>query len=106
MQSLRIKASNLYLLMGAFLISTPAFAKDPDASTVAMPWEAPLEKILSSLRGGTAKILITLAIVLCGFGFAFGEQGSGFKKFLGMALGGSIVIMAVSFVADLFGASF
>jgi len=47
-----------------------------------------------------------LAIIATGIGMAFGEHGSGFKKVMGIAFGGSIVIGAVSFVSTLFGATF
>ena len=72
----------------------------------SMPWEAPLEKILTSIQGPVARVLILLAIIITGLMFAFGEHGSGFKKILGIACGGAVVVGSVSFMSTLLGAGF
>jgi type IV secretion system protein VirB2 len=71
-----------------------------------MPWEAPLEKILASIQGPVAKVLILLSIIITGLMFAFGDHGSGFKKILGIACGGSIVLFSVQFLSTLLGVTF
>ncbi len=87
-------------------MTAPAFASTPSAGGSGMPWEAPLQTILTSIQGPVARVFILISIIVCGLGMAFGEHGSGFKKIMGIAFGGAIVIGAVSFVSTLFGASF
>jgi type IV secretion system protein VirB2 len=87
-------------------LTSPAFASSPSSSGSGMPWEAPLDTILTSIQGPVARTFILIAIVVCGIGMAFGEHGGGFKKVMGIAFGGSLVIGAVSFVSTLFGAAF
>lgn len=87
-------------------LSSPAFAGSPSSTGSSMPWEAPLDTILTSIQGPVARVFILISIIVCGLGMAFGEHGGGFKKVMGIAFGGAIVIGAVSFVSTLFGASF
>lgn len=87
-------------------ISSPAFASSPSSSGSGLPWEGPLATILASIQGPVARVGILLAIIITGLMMAFGEHGSGFKKIMGIAFGGAIVIGAVSFVSTLFGAGF
>lgn len=96
------------LLTGLFIaaLTSPAFASSPSSGGSGMPWEGPLNTILSSIQGPVARVFILISIIVCGLGMAFGEHGSGFKKIMGIAFGGSIVIGAISFVSTLFGASF
>lgn len=88
--------SNLVLL----LAMTNAYA-----STTGLPWEGPLQKILDSLTGPVAKILGVLAIVIAGFGIAFGEAGSGMRRVFQVVLGLSIAFTASTLVVTLFGFS-
>lgn len=92
----------------AFVLAatSPAFASAPSAGGSGMPWEKPLDTILQSLQGPVARFFILAAIIVTGILMAFGEHGSGFKKVMGIAFGGSLVIGAISFVSSLFGASF
>jgi type IV secretion system protein TrbC len=78
------------------------FAINAFAATTGLPWESPLEKILASLTGPVAKILGVVAIVLAGFGIAFGEAGSGLKRIFQIVLGLSIAFTASSLVVSLF----
>ena len=73
------------------------------ASSTGLPWESPLEKILASLTGPVAKILGVIAIVLAGFGIAFGEAGSGMRRVFQVVLGLSIAFTASTLVVSLFG---
>lgn len=61
-----------------------------------MPWEGPLQKILSSLTGPVAKALGTIAIISLGFAIAFSEGGSFLRKALWVVLGLAIAFNAVS----------
>lgn len=73
------------------------------ATATGLPWEGPLEKILDSLTGPVAKILGVIAIVLAGFGIAFGEASSGMRRIFQIVLGLSIAFTASSMIVSLFG---
>jgi len=65
------------------------------SETSGMPWEGPLQKILDSLTGPVAKILGVVAIMIAGFGLAFGEGGGGVRRILQIVLGLSILGLIV-----------
>lgn len=73
------------------------------ATKTGLPWEGPLQKIANSITGPVAKIVGVLAIVLAGFGIAFGEAGSGMRRLFQIVLGLSIAFTASSLIVDLFG---
>lgn len=73
------------------------------ASQTGLPWEGPLQKIANSITGPVAKIVGVLAIVLAGFGIAFGEAGSGMRRLFQIVLGLSIAFTASSLIVNLFG---
>src|SRR3989338_9538501 len=75
------------------------------ATATGLPWETPLQKILDSLTGPVAKILGVIAIVIAGFGIAFGESGGVMRRIFQVVLGLSIAFTASSFVVSLFGFS-
>jgi len=83
-----------------FLLSLSA-----SATSTGLPWESPLEKILASLTGPVAKILGVIAIVIAGFGIAFGEAGSGMRRVFQVVLGLSIAFTASTLIVSLFGFS-
>jgi type IV secretory pathway VirB2 component (pilin) len=88
------------------ILSFPVYASAPSSTGSSLPWEAPLQTLLTSIQGPVARVFILVAIVITGLMTAFGEHGSGLRKVMGIAFGGSIVIGAVSFVTTLFGATF
>lgn len=106
LKSLRDKSRHLMAAAFVLAVTSPAFASSPSAGGSGMPWEGPLETILTSIQGPVARVFILMSIITCGLGMAFGEHGGGFKKVMGIAFGGSLVIGAVSFVSTLFGAAF
>jgi type IV secretion system protein VirB2 len=89
-----------YFFFVLFLLSPALFAAE-----TGLPWESPLEKILNSLTGPVAKILGVIAIVIAGFGIAFGEGGSGMRRLFQVILGLSIAFTASTMVVSLFGFS-
>ncbi len=103
---LKRKASQAFSAVLLAVLTAPAFAAAPSSGGSNMPWEGPLDKILTSIQGPVARVGILIAIIMTGLMMAFGEHGSGFKKIMGIAFGGAIVIGAVSFVSTLFGATF
>ena len=75
------------------------------AVETGLPWEGPLDKILASLTGPVAKMLGVIAIVIAGFGIAFGEAGSGMRRLFQVILGLSIAFTASTIIVTLFGFS-
>ena len=80
-------------------------ASDAFASSAGMPWEGPLEKLLTSLTGPVAKAIGVFSIVGLGFGIAFSEGGSGLRKALWVVLGLAIAFSATSFFLSFMGFS-
>jgi type IV secretory pathway VirB2 component (pilin) len=73
------------------------------AAGTNMPWEGPLDQVVTSLTGPVAKGLGVLAIVGLGFAFAFSEGGSTLRRVLGVVLGLSIAFAAATFGLTFFG---
>ena len=72
------------------------------AAGSAMPWEAPLTKILKSIEGPVAKIFGTIVIIMTGLALAFGDTGSGIRKLIQIVFGLSIAFTATSFFLSFF----
>ncbi len=95
------------LLGAAFALASLALltvlAPEASASTAgaAMPWDAPLDNILSNFAGRTARALVVIAIVGCGLFWAFTRNEEGLKKLGQIAFGGAIALGAVTLVAAL-----
>lgn len=70
-----------------------------------MPWEGPLNAVMDSLTGPTARIIAILIIVATGLTLAFGDIGQGFKKLLQILFGLAIAFAAASFFLPLVGGS-
>lgn len=88
--------SRLLVAFGSVLaLGAPAGAA---TSGPAMPWDGPLQTILSSLSGTVAHILITIAVITTGLIFAFTEHGAGARRLFGVAFGGALALAAVSFM--------
>jgi type IV secretion system protein VirB2 len=98
-------AALLNLLTGAGLVvallAVCASAASASVAGAAMPWDAPLEAILSNFAGRTARALVIIAIVGCGLFWAFTRNEEGLKKLGQIAFGGAIALGAVALVAAL-----
>lgn len=86
--------------IGTLLIPSAAWAS---STTTNMPWEGPLQQIVTSITGPVAKGLGVLAIVFVGFAFAFSEGGGTLRRILGVVLGLSIAFAAAQFGLTFFG---
>lgn len=101
----RIRSFSLPAVVGWLLVmgwGGVARAAGVGGGGAALPWEGPLNQILTSFTGPVAKALCILAIVVLGFGFAFSE-GGGLRRILGLLLGVSIAVTATSFGVAFFG---
>src|SRR5580693_10294922 len=61
-----------------------------------MPWEGPLQQLLSSLTGPVSQVVGAVAIIGLGIGIAFSEGGSMMRKDLWVVMGLAIAFNAVS----------
>ena len=82
----------------ALLLPAQAFAAGS-----GMPWEGPLDQILTSLSGPVARVIGVAAIIVTGLGIAFGEGGSGMRRMLWVVFGLTIAFSATSFFLSFFG---
>ncbi len=87
-------------LLGVFCLILNAYAAE-----TGLPWEGPLERIVASLTGPVAKVVGVVAIVIAGFGVAFGESGGSMRRVFQIVLGLSVAFTASSLVVSLFGFS-
>ena len=86
------------IVWALLLLGTVTSAADAAPTGAAMPWDGPLNTILSSLSGTVAHVLITVAVIVTGLVFAFTEHGSGARRLFGVAFGGAIALGALSFM--------
>ena len=100
------KSLTLTLYAYTLLGSLVAVASSGYTGSSSLPWEGPLDKIVRSIQGPVARGVILIAVVCTGIGFAIGEQGSTFKKALGIIFGASIALSGASFVSSFFGCGF
>ncbi|MGH7434666.1 MAG: TrbC/VirB2 family protein [Polyangiaceae bacterium] len=61
-----------------------------------MPWEGPLQQLLTSLTGPVSQVIGAVAIIGLGLGIAFSEGGSIMRKALWVVMGLAIAFNAVS----------
>ncbi len=80
-----------------FALAGPAWAAGS-----GMPWEGPLDQILSSIEGPVARIVAVIIITLTGLTLAFGETSGGFRKLIQIVFGLSIAFAATSFFLTFF----
>jgi type IV secretion system protein VirB2 len=81
----------------AFLVAGPAYAAGS-----GMPWEGPLNQILSSIEGPVARIIAVIIITITGLTLAFGETSGGMRKLIQIVFGLSIAFAATSFFLAFF----
>ena len=79
-----------------------ALAQPAFASGSGMPWETPLQSILSSIEGPVAKIVAVIIIIVTGLTMAFGETSGGFKRLIQIVFGLSVAFAASSFFLSFF----
>jgi type IV secretion system protein TrbC len=96
------KAQNRIAVLAALL--TYGIAAAPAYATASnMPWEGPLQSILTSIQGPVAKIFAVLIIIITGLTLAFGDTSGGFRKLLQVVFGLTIAFAALSFFLGFFG---
>ncbi len=96
---------SLQLSLLAFIGLTSGSASAATTGGDAMPWEDPLNAVMDSITGPTARIIAILIIVATGLTMAFGDVGQGFKKLLQILFGLAIAFAAATFFLPLVGGS-
>ncbi|WP_300381198.1 TrbC/VirB2 family protein [Henriciella sp.] len=84
-------------LSATLILAAPAYAAGS-----GMPWEGPLDQILSSIEGPVARIVAVIIITLTGLTLAFGETSGGMRKLIQIVFGLSIAFAATSFFLTFF----
>ncbi len=84
-------------LSATLILAAPAYAGGS-----GMPWEGPLDQILSSIEGPVARIVAVIIITLTGLTLAFGETSGGMRKLIQIVFGLSIAFAATSFFLTFF----
>jgi type IV secretion system protein VirB2 len=87
--------------LAALLILFAADTAHATPSGPSMPWDAPLQVLLDNLQGTVARILVTVAVVITGLLFAFGESGGAFRRVFGIAFGAAIALGALTVLSSL-----
>ena len=72
---------------------------DPTDAIVVLKFVVTL--LLDNLQGTVARILVTVAVVITGLLFAFGESGGAFRRVFGIAFGAAIALGALTVLTSL-----
>jgi len=98
-----------FLIVGALIIvgtvAAMAAGTGGGAGGGGMPWEGPLDQLLTSLTGPVARVIGAIGIVGLGIGIAFSEGGSMMRKALFVVLGLTIAFNAMSWGLSFLGYS-
>jgi type IV secretion system protein VirB2 len=66
----------------------------------SMPWNGPLDAVVTNLSGPTGHALVLLAIMISGIIWAFTRHEEGGKKIGQIAVGGSLILGAATLMAS------
>lgn len=80
----------------------PAALLLPAAVHAAMPWEAPMCAVASSLKGQVAVILAVVSTIMIGIMFMYSETGSAVSRIAGWLLGMCCALSVASVITALF----
>jgi len=98
-----------FLIVGALVIvgtvAAMASGTGGGAGGGGMPWEGPLDQLLTSLTGPVARVIGAIGIIGLGIGIAFSEGGSMMRKALFVVLGLTIAFNAMSWGLSFLGYS-
>lgn len=96
---MRSVATQAFVIFWLLALSTTAAIAA--AAGGGMPWEGPLDQLLTSLSGPVARVIGGVAIIGLGIGLAFSEGGTAIRKALWVVIG-----LALAFNALTWGLSF
>jgi len=101
LQTTRWRTRAVQLLLLAFFLLLPVATAQSGSFGLGglgggMPWEGPLQQLLTSLTGPVSQVVGAVAIIGLGIGIAFSEGGSMMRKALWVVMGLAIAFNAVS----------
>tara|TARA_R110000850_G_scaffold183462_2_gene309049 strand:- start:5415 stop:5750 length:336 start_codon:yes stop_codon:yes gene_type:complete len=97
-----IRVANRTVQIAACVALGMVLATPAHAAGSGMPWEGPLDQILTSIEGPVARIVAVIIITLTGLTLAFGETSGGMRKLIQIVFGLSIAFAATSFFLTFF----
>jgi type IV secretion system protein TrbC len=86
----------------ALALIAAALTAPAHAAGTGMPWEAPLQSILTSIQGPVTKVVAVIIIIVTGLTLAFGDSSGGFRRLIQIVFGLSIAFAASSFFLTFF----
>jgi len=98
----RLQTANRVAQVAACIGLGTLIAGPAHAAGSGMPWEGPLDQILTSIEGPVARIVAVIIITLTGLTLAFGETSGGMRKLIQIVFGLSIAFAATSFFLTFF----
>ena len=101
-RALKIPDRRSIFLAGAVIGFGLMLSSRAYAAGTGMPWEQPLQQVLSSVEGPVAKIIAVIIIIITGLTLAFGETAGGFRRLIQIIFGLSIAFAASSFFLSFF----
>jgi len=94
------------LLLATLFLSILAPSQALASSSQNLPWEAPLQKLASSLTGPVAQSICLIAIVICGCALIFGgEIGDFTKRMIYIVMVVAFILGATGFITTMFSSS-
>jgi type IV secretion system protein TrbC len=90
---------SIAILITSLLAPATAFAAP--AGGGGMPWESSFSKILDSIQS-LAPVFATIAFLVAGVIWMFGESGGMSRKAVGLVVGGAIVFGVAPLITTLF----
>lgn len=97
-----LQTVNRTVQVAAFVGLGVMIAGPAHAAGSGMPWEGPLDQILTSIEGPVARIVAVIIITITGLTLAFGETSGGMRKLIQIVFGLSIAFAATSFFLTFF----
>ena len=106
-QATRIRITQFLIVGSLILIATGVTIASGTGGggSGGMPWEGPLDQLLTSLTGPVARVIGAIGIIGLGIGIAFSEGGSMMRKALFVVLGLTIAFNAMSWGLSFLGYS-
>ena len=97
-----LSPANRTVQVAACIVLGLMIAGPAHAAGSGMPWEGPLDQILTSIEGPVARIVAVIIITITGLTLAFGETSGGMRKLIQIVFGLSIAFAATSFFLTFF----
>lgn len=94
-----------FIIAGVAVFAVIFMAQNGYCGGTGMPWETPLETVMKSITGKTARIIGTMILCISALGLYSSEGGTGMRKLMILAFGLSLAFMAAQVVDLLWGSA-